>query len=154
NGFLGPQSVWLGLVVMAVLVIGWRAVTPAPETDKTPVALRNIGTRPDAHIGKITRGACLAKEGRVWGTLAGWVECISYVSSPKVEGAEIALVYFGGDIPESQLAAASQDGAREGNQRRADAWAVQHGVPVVIVGRPGLMGSSGFHLLGGRRDEG
>ena len=33
------------------------------------------------------------------------------------------------------------------------ALAERHGVPVVVIGRPGLMGSSGFHIIGGQRDE-
>ena len=81
-------------------------------------------------------------------------ECIAYVATANASGADNAVVYFSGDIPESQLRDETQDSARANYLRRAEAWNSRLGVPVVIIGRPGLMGSSGFHLLGGRRDEG
>ena len=154
NGFLGPQSMWLGLAVIAAAFVGWRSFSPPPEANKAPVAVRSVGVGAESRLEQITKSECIAREGRVWAVLEDGVECISYVASPKAASAEIVLVYFGGDIPESRLDTATQDGARAANQQRASAWASQHGVPVVIVGRPGLMGSSGMHQLGGRRDEG
>ncbi len=154
GGFLGPQSMWLGLGVVAAALIGWKAFTPAPEANKAPVALRNIIVGADARTVQLTRADCMRLEDRVWVTLDDGVECIAYVASAKAQGADTAIVYFSGDIPENQLAAETQDSARTNYQRRADTWADRAGVPLVIIGRPGLMGSSGFHLLGGRRDEG
>lgn len=154
GGFLGPQSMWLGLGVAALAIVGWKVLAPAPEVNKAPVALRNVADGSDTRTVQLTRADCLRLEDRVWVTLDDGVECIAFVASAKAQGAESALVYFSGDIPENQFAAEMQDSARTNAQRRADTWAGRLGFPVVIVGRPGLMGSSGFHLLGGRRDEG
>lgn len=154
DGFLGAQSMWIGIGVLAVLFFGWRSFGPQPETQQEPVAQLNVGSGTDARVEKLTRTQCLGLEDRVWAVMADGVECIAYAASSNIQGASSALLFFGGDIPEEQLAGSRQEEARKNNQRRASAMAAQHGVPVVIVGRPGLMGSSGFHLLGGRRDEG
>ncbi len=154
DGFLGAQSMWIGIGVLAAIFFGWRAFGPQPEVSQVPVAQLNVGSGADARVEKLTRTQCLGLEDRVWAVLSDGVECIAYAASPNIQSASSALLYFGGDIPEDQLAGATQEAARKNNQRRASGLAAQHGVPVVIVGRPGLMGSSGFHLLGGRRDEG
>lgn len=153
GGFLGPQSMWLGLGVAAVLVLGWQAIAPRPEQPKEPVATASIIEGGQVRIETVRRADCLKQAGRVWAVMEDGVECISFVVAGAASGADIGLVYFGGDVPEKDLAEASQSGARDRNQRRADRLAAAHKMPVVIVGRPGLMGSTGNHLLGGRRDE-
>lgn len=145
---------WLGLGVFALMLVGWKAFAPGPDTSKPPVALRTIIDGAGARTVQLTRADCLRLEDRVWVTLEDGVECIAFVSSPGAQGASNVVVYFSGDVPESQYPAETQDSARANYQRRADTWASRLGVPVVIVGRPGLMGSSGYHQLGGRRDEG
>ncbi len=155
SGFFGAQSMWLGLGVAAALMFGWRLIAPG-ETDAPagPVAILNVGSGAEARVEKLTRAQCLQREERVWAVTSEGVECIAYVTSPGIQGASTAIVYLGGDVAEAQLTGTAQESARTGMQRRASVWAAQHGVPVVVVGRPGLLGSSGFHLLGGRRDEG
>lgn len=153
DGFFGAQSMWLGIGVLAVLMFGWRAFAPQPEVPDAPVAQLNVGSGADARVEKLTRAQCLALEDRVWVAMSNGVECIAFTASPNTKGSGNALLYLSGDITEDQQAGARQEASRQGYQRRASAWANQHGVPVVVVGRPGLMGSSGFHLLGGRRDE-
>ncbi len=155
GGFLGVQSMWLGLGVAAVLIFGWQAFAPSSsEGPQEPVAFLNVGSGGDTRIEKITRAQCLQREDRIWAVTSDGVECIAYVASPNARNASSALVYLGGDVKESDLAGATQEASRSSYQRRAEIWASRLGVPVVIIGRPGLMGSSGFHLLGGRRDEG
>ena len=154
DGFLGAQSMWIGIGVLAVLYFGWRALGPQPETQQEPVAQLNVGSGADARVEKLTRAQCLGLEDRVWAVMSDGVECIAYAASPNIQGASAALLYFSGDVQEDQLSGSTQEEARKNNQRRASGLAAQRGVPVVIVGRPGLMGSSGFHLLGGPRDEG
>jgi pimeloyl-ACP methyl ester carboxylesterase len=62
-------------------------------------------------------------------------------------------MYFSGDVPQHRLGETNQIRLREAYAARAKQLATRHGLMFVMVGRPGLMGSSGFHLLGGRRDE-
>lgn len=154
DGFFGASSVWTGIAVAAVLFVGWRAFSPQQQSTTEPLALLNTGTTGDSRIEKLNRAQCLAMEDRVWTVMSDGVECIAYAASPNAQGASTALVFLSGDIKEDQLSGAEQETARKNYQRRASGWAAQLGVPVVILGRPGLMGSSGFHLLGGRRDEG
>lgn len=154
DGFFGAQSMWLGIGVAAVMMLGWRALSPPPDVPEAPVALLNVGDGGNQRVEKLTRAQCLALEDRVWAVMSDGVECIAYVASANVQGSSTALLYLSGDIAEEQLSGVSQETSRKGYQKRVSAWSAQHGVPIVVVGRPGLMGSSGFHLLGGRRDEG
>lgn len=154
EGFLSVQSMWVGLAVAAVAMFGWRSFAPQPDTAQAPVAFLNVGSGADAHVDKLTRADCVAREGRVWAVTSDGVECIAYVASPSAQGAGTVLLYLSGDYGENELAGSKQETERQSYQRRASAWAEQRGVPVVVLGRPGLMGSSGFHMLGGRRDEG
>ena len=154
GGFLGVQSMWLGLAVAAAALMGWQAFAPRPEVSREPTALLNVGSGADARVEPLTRAQCVAREDRVWAITNEGVECIAFVASPNAQNAATVLVYLSGDIPEGQLAGATQESERQGYQRRVSQWATQRGVPVAVLGRPGLMGSSGFHLLGGRRDEG
>ena len=161
KGFFGPQSVWLGIGVAAAMMFGWQSLQPKPDPDAPPVAVRNVRIGVDMQLQELTRADCLALPDRVWVTLGeaqghakSSVECISYVASAKAQGAEQAVVFLDGDTLEKDLAEASQDSARAGYQRLADRLAERHEVPVVVVGRPGTMGSSGFQVLGGQRDEG
>jgi len=155
GGFLSVQSMWLGLAVGAAALFGWQAFGPQPGGPGEPLAHLNVGSGEEARVESITRSQCLAQEDRVWAvTAANGVECISYVASADVQGAGSVLIFFDGDVREERLAGASQLREREGAQARVGALAARLGVPVIIVGRPGLMGSTGFHLLGGVRDEG
>lgn len=154
GGFMGPQSVWLGLLVAAAALLGWQALTPGPEAPREPLAHLNVGSGADARVESLNRTQCLARANRVWAVTNDGVECLAFTASSNAQNATTVLIYLSGDIPEGQLAGAAQEAERQGYQRRVDQWASQYGVPVVVIGRPGLMGSSGFHLLGGRRDEG
>lgn len=155
GGFFGVQSMWLGLGVAAAMLFGWRFLSQPPaDAPKDAVAYLNIGSGGDSRVETINRNQCLQRDNRLWAVTAEGVECIAYVASANAQGAGSALVYLGGDVKESELAGATQEASRVDYQRRADIWSTRLGVPVVIIGRPGLMGSSGFHLLGGRRDEG
>ena len=77
GGFLGPQSMWLGLGVAALALIGWKAFVPAPDANKEPVALRNVIVGSDARTVQLTRTDCLRLDDRVWVTLDDGVECIA-----------------------------------------------------------------------------
>lgn len=162
KGFFGPRSVWVGIAVLAVLIFGSQAMQPKPDPDKPPTAMRNVRIGADMRIEELTREECLKLPDRVWavvgqsGNLVGkpGVECISYVASPKAQGAETVVVFFQGDIPGKDIAEESQDKARETYQRLVDRREGELGVPVIVIGRPGVMGSSGFHINGGQRDEG
>jgi pimeloyl-ACP methyl ester carboxylesterase len=154
KGFLGPQSVWAGIGVVAAMMFGWQAMQPKPDPDAPPVAVRNVRAGVDMRLQELTRSDCLVTLGQAQGHTTNAVECISFVASANAQGAETALVFLDGDALEKDLVEASQDSARTGYQRLADKFAERYQVPVVVVGRPGMMGSTGFQLLGGQRDEG
>lgn len=153
GGFFSPGNMWLGLGVIVLVFVAWRSFSPQPSAPTEPTATLEVTQHGQTQIVKVNRRDCLAQEGRVWAVIEGGVECMSYVTAGAITGSDPVLVYFSGDVPEGMLAEASQASARAPNQRRAERTAETFGVSTVIVGRPGLMGSSGFHFKGGRRDE-
>ncbi len=161
KGFFGPQSAWLGIGVAAVLMFGWSALQPKSDPDAPPVAVRNVRVGVDMRLEELTRADCLALPDRVWvvlGEAQGHAkpafECVSYVASVKSQGGDTAVVFLEGDALEKDLVESSQDSARATYQRLADRIAEKYGITAIVVGRPGMMGSTGFQLLGGQRDEG
>jgi pimeloyl-ACP methyl ester carboxylesterase len=153
DGFWSAQSMWLGLGVVAAMMFGWKAFGPQSETSAAPVAHLNVGSGAEARVESLTRAQCLARPDRLWVVMSNGVECISYVASTNVQGAGNVLVFLDGDVGEDRIAGAAQEKSRESWQSRIGPLSSRLGVPVVVIGRPGLMGSSGFHLLGGVRDE-
>jgi pimeloyl-ACP methyl ester carboxylesterase len=155
DGFLGVRSVWLGIGIAAVALFGWQAMAPQPPLTEA-VATLNVIEGGKSRMQQVTRRDCVSKPDRVWAVIEGGVECLAYVTAGfpgPGSSVPVAVVYLGGDIPGDQLARANDSGASIRNRNRADAIAKRYGVPVVIVGRPGIMGSTGFHMAGGMRDE-
>lgn len=152
GGSFGPERMWPLLAAVAVVLLGWKLIAPAPEPERD-VALLNVIEHGVGRVEKITRSACERSEGRVWVTLDDGVECISYVSAGNVTGAGSALVFLNGDVPDDRIEKHASAASRVEEQGFADRTAQRFGVPVIIIGRPGLMGSTGFHMPGGMRDE-
>jgi pimeloyl-ACP methyl ester carboxylesterase len=156
DGFLGARSVWLGVGIAALALVGWQAMAPQPAPPTEAAATLNVIEGDKSRIERVTRRDCLQKPDRVWAVVEGGVECLAYVTAgfpASGSSTGVAVVYLGGDIPGDRLARANDSGAPIRNRNRAEAIAKRYGVPVVIVGRPGIMGSTGFHMAGGMRDE-
>lgn len=152
NGSFGPERLWVPLAAFAVVFLGWQMLKPgaAPERD---VALLNVIENGNGRIEKIRQADCERQEGRVWLAIDDGVECISYVTAGNVQGAGNVLLFLNGDVPEDRFERHASATARIEEKRFADTTAQRFELPVIIIGRPGLMGSTGFHAAGGLRDE-
>jgi len=150
---LDAGRMWYVIAVLVVLAvgIGWMR-RPAREPAAEPVAI--VAARDGGRAETITRGQCLAQPHHVWVALEDGAECIAYIASNGRTSSDTAVLFFEGDFPEEDMTPGRMARMTAGYRLRAEEAQTHFGLPFVVVARPGLMGSSGFHLIGGRRDEG
>ncbi len=152
GGVLGPQTMWLVLGVAALALFGSRAFSPEPPTTAEPFAQLVVGDGKEARVIRVEKRECQSRNDRLWVEFQDGVECIAYATAGSASGGA-AVLYFSGDMPQNRLGETQQNKLREAYAKRAQNLAKTYGLPFVMIGRPGLLGSTGFHLLGGRRDE-
>lgn len=153
TGSFGPEKMWPMLAAVIAVVVVWKLlVSPSASPDKG-TALLNVVENGQARVERIIRADCERQANRVWVEAEDGVECIAYATAGKFAGAGVAVVDLHGDVRDDDMARLSGAEALARRQKTAEQWSQQYDVPFVIIGRPGLFGSSGLHLLGGRRDE-
>jgi pimeloyl-ACP methyl ester carboxylesterase len=152
---LEPQRIWylISAVVVAALVFSWmrQSARPAPSE---PVAIVATSDGTTGKTETLTRSQCLALPNRVWVALEDGAECIAYIASDTRAGGSTAVLFFEGDVPEADLVPGRMGMIVAAYQQHVTTAQSQYGLPFIVVGRPGVMGSSGFHQIGGLRDEG
>ena len=79
---------------------------------------------------------------------------IAFIASGGGASGSTAVLFFEGDIPDEDMAPARMSKIVAAYQRHVTEAQIHFGLPFIVVARPGVMGSSGFHLIGGLRDEG
>ncbi|HET9470397.1 MAG TPA: hypothetical protein VFO24_04785, partial [Usitatibacter sp.] len=141
------------LLAASALVLG--ACSTVPGSASLPAArgltaeeLAETFDPADLYRGvQIGRAECARKKYAVWVAHRYGTECIRYYPSAGVDGAERVVFFFHGDVLDGRK---PLPGASVGNsvgaklaeaQRAADA----HGIPFILVSRPGAFGSSGEH---------
>jgi pimeloyl-ACP methyl ester carboxylesterase len=152
---LDPRRMWYVIAALAVVVLGvhWgRNATRQVSTEPVAIVAGREGA--EGATETLTRGQCLALPNRLWIALEDGAECIAYIAPDGAAGSRTAVLFFDGDVPEEDMASARTDKAVALYQRLVTEAQRVYGLPVVVVARPGLMGSSGMHLIGGMRDEG
>ena len=152
---LDPRRMWYVIAALAVLVLGINWVRNATRPVSTePVAIIAGREGAEGATETLTRSQCLARPNRLWIALEDGAECIAYIAPDGIAGSRTAVLFFDGDVPEEDMASARTDKAVAFYQRLVTEAQRVYGLPVVVVARPGLMGSSGMHLIGGMREEG
>ncbi len=153
------------LLRIAVSVLGFSLAlpvvhaqtSPAPDYDEIfPATLREITAGPEP----LAQADCEAKPHSVW-ISARWIEkgtfsdserngqaCLRYFPSDHAASAARPLLYLHGDRVEPE-------GFKDGTYRQQVAFANQiaksSGQPTVVIGRPGVYGSSGANHFTDRR---
>jgi hypothetical protein len=143
----------IGAVAVAAFGLSWMRQASRPASPEA-VAIVAMPDGPKGTIGTLTRSQCLALPNRVWVPLEKGAECIAYIAPDTRAGGSTAVLFFEGDVPEADMVPAKMSKMVAAYQKHVTAAQTHYGVPFIVVGRPGLMGSSGFHQIGGLRDEG
>jgi pimeloyl-ACP methyl ester carboxylesterase len=152
---LDANRMWLAIAAGAALVlaVSWLR-QPSADPSAEPVALVTVKDGDKVRTEQITRAQCLAQGGRVWAAMDGGAECIAYIAPQGGIGGGTAVLFFEGDFGNDDLSPERADKVIASYRQLVTEGQRRFELPFVVVARPGLMGSSGFHLLGGRRDEG
>ena len=152
---LDPKRMWYLIAAVAVAAIGLSWMRQGSrQAPAEPVAI--VATRDGANTvtETLTRSQCLALPSRVWVALEEGAECIAFIASGGGSSASTAVLFFEGDVPDEDMAPARMSKIVAAYQRHVTEAQIRFGLPFIVVARPGVMGSSGFHLIGGLRDEG
>jgi pimeloyl-ACP methyl ester carboxylesterase len=150
---LDTKHMWLALAALAAIVFAfdWARRSPAnPTGEQTAVMMIAEGGKLTTRT--VDRTQCLAQRDRVWAATDHGTECIAYLTPEGGVSGSTAILFFEGDVEDQSAENAARMVAIY--SRIASQMQARYDVPVIVIGRPGLMGSTGNHLLGGRRDEG
>jgi pimeloyl-ACP methyl ester carboxylesterase len=152
---IDASRMWYVVAAVAVLALGLNLVRqPNRDPSAEPVAIVTVKDGTGIRTETITQGQCLSQPRRVWVALDEGAECIAYIAPAGGVKGETAVVYFEGDVSEEDGRPEHASRMLAGYQLRVSKAQSQFGLPFIVIARPGLLGSSGFHLIGGRRDEG
>jgi hypothetical protein len=151
------RSIWMAMAAFVLVFVGWRAVSPPPAPSNEPFAIVPQGFGAQLTYEKIDRAQCVAKGDRIWVAHSTGFDCMTVfgppAGSPQRVG-ETALVFLDGDVPEEDQTSAGEARMRATYSRLVSVLTERYKLPVYVVARPGLLGSSGSFASGGRRDEG
>jgi predicted esterase len=152
-GIFNPSLVWLVLGVGAAVLFGWKA-WQSDNTRAEPIAVLRIHSKDGGLRNEpIVRSDCVREKDRVWVMTDEATECIAYVVAKAEAASEIGVVFFDGDVKEEGLEREMTAEVRGGYGRKAAELARNTGLTTIVVGRPGLMGSTGFHQTGGMAED-
>ncbi|MFM2423268.1 MAG: hypothetical protein RL291_1798 [Pseudomonadota bacterium] len=143
------------LVFMGVAIAAWfiaKNLQPPPPQPGEQGAIQIVGYGASAQQRTVSRQECLGQKNKLWVVADGLPDCIAYETAERQGEGTTALLFFEGDVPESEREKFDKEGVTT-YRRLAQEIADRFKIPVFIIGRPGLMGSSGFHIPGGQRDE-
>lgn len=148
-----PRTIWLMLGAIVAAYAVYATVQPARDAEGEPYAYLRTTTSSGTKTAKLDRDECISATQRIWAVAGGQVVCIAYLMPPEQPPGSTALVFFHGDIPKSRQTADKMDRTRLSYVRRATNIAEQYSIPVYVVARPGVLGSSGLHVIGGVHRE-
>jgi pimeloyl-ACP methyl ester carboxylesterase len=84
-------------------------------------------------------------------------DCLSVIGPESLKSgstsAETAIIFIDGDVPADQQTATDEERTRRAYTSMTEALSQKFALPVLVLSRPGVLGSSGAHELGGRRDD-
>ncbi len=153
---LDPKNIWLAIAAFALVIFGWKAMAPTPElaTDEA-FAVVAVGYGADQRLDKVTRAQCTGD--RLWVAHKDGHDCVTVVTSSALtngdRSTETAVVFIDGDVPDADMNLTGEDRMRTTYKRVTEEFSAKFGLPLLVLSRPGVLGSSGIHLPGGRRED-
>lgn len=155
---LDPKNMWLAMAAFVTVFAGYKALSPPPSPpDTTPTAIVLNGHGADMQVAKITQQECVGSGDRIWLSHKDGFDCTTVLLPETLKGdgksAEQAIVFIDGDVPLDEQNAAGDERSRRSYLAMTNTLTAKFGVPVIVLARPGVLGSSGTHHYGGRRDD-
>jgi predicted esterase len=143
-------AMFCGAVVAAWFISKQLQPAPIPPGEQGAVVTEGYGANVSQRL--MLRAECLSKPNRMWLVADNQPECIAFIAPDRQPEGATAVMFFEGDVPEGERQRFDQESPQT-YKRLAQEMADQYKVPVFVISRPGLMGSSGMHLPGGHRNE-
>lgn len=150
---LSPTNMWIAMGLSAALFLAYQSIQPQGPANTEPTAYLRTTDNGKTSVTRITRDQCTAQPERLWAVSQREVACIAYVAPKRQPTGDTAIVFFHGDFSSEDQNVSEMQASRLGYQRRAQRVADRFKVPVYVMGRPGIMGSTGFHVIGGVHEE-
>ena len=154
---LDPKNIWMAMAAFALVLFGWKAFNPPSADTGEPYAVVANGYGADMRLEKINRAQCTGSGDRIWLTHKDGNDCVTVILPPSLKGsdkaAETAIVFIDGDVPDSEQSVTGDERSRATYKRITETLSDKFGVPLLVLARPGVLGSSGVHMAGGRRDD-
>ena len=101
---------------------------------------------------RTTEAACAKRLSTVWAVAGGRAECIRYFAAGLDPAKPYALVHFHGDVAAVRISSGEllrpapiYETYVAGMDKRVGALSDRFKQPVIYIGRPGALGSSGYH---------
>jgi pimeloyl-ACP methyl ester carboxylesterase len=148
-----PRSIWIGMALIAALFLAYTSFKNSSSRDAQRSAYLRERVGSEIDVKKISRDECLGMGQRLWAETKDEVECIAYVKPADQPSGSKAMVFFHGDFASGNQTTSRMTSSRQGYQFRANGIARYYKIPVFVMARPGVMGSTGFHVIGGVRSE-
>lgn len=155
---LDPKNMWLAMAAFVLVFAGYKAMSPPPPPpDDTPFAIVLNGYGSEMQITKLTRPECVGTGDRIWLAHNSGNDCVTVIvpSALKGEGktSETAIIFIDGDVPVEDQNATGDERTRRTYATITETLTAKFTTPVLVLARPGVLGSSGAHNYGGRRDD-
>ena len=149
---IGPGHIWIVIAVVAALFGATKVFAPTSSPLNAETAAIIVGNEGENKVVLIKRPDCVARKDRVWVVANERGECIAFVASGEDVASETAVLFFEGDMSDD-AGTAVEAPLIESYKRRTKKLAETYAVPFFVIGRPGVIGSSGSHLIGGLKAE-
>jgi predicted esterase len=153
---LDPKTMWTAIAAFALVIVGWKAFAPRPEAvSDEAFAVVAVGHGADQRLEKVTQAQCTGD--RLWISHGEGHDCLVYVQpSSATRGdtaTDTAVVFIDGDVPDAEMNHSGDERMRATYKRVVDEFSAKFGLPLFVLARPGVLGSSGVHKPGGRRED-
>lgn len=147
------RYVWIA-IALGALLMGYQSLSaPQPVEPGARTAQRQVFKNGTSVVEAVTEADCVKADGGVWTVVNNEPECLAVVGPQPPAAGGVIAIFFDGDVQMERIAEDHSPQERSRYERISRAVTEASGVPLVIIGRPGLMGSTGVHINGGRRDE-
>lgn len=161
---LDPKNMWMAMAAFALVLAGWKSLAPPPPDKDAgePYAIILSGYGDLMRVEKITKAECIGSGDRLWLSHKDGNDCTTVIVPPALKdatatgqpkSAETAIVFIDGDVPLEDQSSAGETKMRRAYETLTQTLSEKFKIPVLVVARPGILGSSGTHNYGGRRDD-
>jgi predicted esterase len=146
-----PGRMWMVIALITSVFVGHRLYVNNFAEPGVPVATLHVPDGITSRRETIAASDCVAKPDRIWIETKTAPQCLAFVGPAPSASDTAAVLFFQGDMKDEQRAEEMSAATKARYTKLSAELTSRYNVPVIIVGRLGLMGSTGVHFTGGSR---